>query len=526
MGEPPAPRRPPRRVPRRQRFPHPHRHPLPAHPRRIPRYEVESALRQHIAEVRLEGEERCAALALEPPRRGSQLSPAAAQPTQQRPLVGREPPPPTEQVAVLRRRDQLGCAPLQRRHRRPEQVPGERRLGAGEAGERVPLRRPGQAEQRAPGAAQSLELGRGSRGGGPAAERPGEREWVDQRVSLAHVPVQVRQRRDAGELPVVGLGAHVRDQREPQPQLGEPHRGEAQVHAEQRVRHHVAPHRARRPLARSATQPRQLVERAQQKRSRPHRRVEHGQAPQVGRSLRRLAAMDPALGGGRGEAEAVDQRGLEPGAYDLPHQRGGRVVAAAGAPLGGIHHALEHAAQHVGGDHVAVFGLARRKMESLQQVVERVAPLGVAPPRGAVAPLQGGGLEQAAVQERQPAERPSRARAVGGGAIKGPEAQRVEDPAVKRPPGGDAVVESADQVAAVPVQPPFSLDEVEEQHPCERGQRERVPLRPAARGRQPISEALERGAERAKEAWCDGFARERLTHPQAERQRRLAWSRG
>src|SRR5438477_142364 len=74
--------------------------------------------------------------------------------------------------------------------------------------------------------------------------------------------------------------------------------------------------------------------------------------------------MDPALGGGRGETEAVDQRGLEPGAYDLPHQCGGRVVAAAGAPLGGIHHALEHAAQHVGGDHVALLRFARRRSES------------------------------------------------------------------------------------------------------------------------------------------------------------------
>src|SRR5205807_8854734 len=104
-------------------------------------------------EGRLEREERRAALALEPYRRGPQLTPAGAQPPQQGTLVGREPSPAAEQVAVLRRRDQLRPAPLQRRYRRPKQPPGERGLGP-------------------------------------------------------------------GELPIVLIGAHIRDQGEPQPQLG------------------------------------------------------------------------------------------------------------------------------------------------------------------------------------------------------------------------------------------------------------------------------------------------------------------
>jgi len=358
-----------------------------------------------------------------------------------------------------------------------------------------------------------------------AAQRPRQRERIDERVPLAHVPVQVRQRRDPGQLPVVGLGAHVGDQGEPEPQLGEPHRGEAQIHSEQRMRHHVAPHRAGRRFARRAPQPGQLLERAEQECARAHRRIEHGEASQVGRPLRRLAAMDPTLRGGRGEAEPVHEHGLEPGTHDLPHQRGRRVIAAAGTPLGGIHHSFEHPAQHVGRDRVAVFGLARREVKPLEQVVERVAPVAVAPARGAVAPLQGRGLEQAAVQKRQAAERPGRAGAVGGRAVERPETQRVEHPAVKRTPGRDAVVEPADQVATVPVQPPLGLDEVEEQHPRERGQREGVTLGPAARCRQPIGQALERGAERAEETWCDGLARERFAHAQAQRQGRLAWPR-
>ena len=222
--------------------------------------------------------------------------------------------------------------------------------------------------------------------------------------------------------------------------------------------------------------------------------------------------MDPTLGGGWGETESVHQHGLEPRTHDLPHQRGRRVIAAAGAPFGGIHHPFEHPAQHVGRDRVAVFGLARGEMKPLEQAVERVAPVAVAPSRGPVAPLQGRRLEQAAVQERQAPERAGRAAAVDGRAVERPEAQRVEHPAVKRAARRDAVVESADQVATVPVQPPLGLNEVEEQHPRERGQREGVTLGPAARCRQAIGQTLQRGAERSEETRCDGLARERFAH--------------
>jgi hypothetical protein len=82
------------------------------------------------------------------------------------------------------------------------------------------------------------------------------------------------------------------------------------------------------------------------------------------------------------------QRGLESGAHQLAHQRGGRVVAAARAPLIGIHHAFEHAAQHVGRDELTGIVLAHREMKALEQIVEGRAPIGVAPHGGAVPALE------------------------------------------------------------------------------------------------------------------------------------------
>jgi len=102
----------------------------------------------------------------------------------------------------------------------------------------------------------------------------------------------------------------------------------------------------------------------------------------------------PALRGHWGEAEAVDEDRGQTGAHDLAHQGCGRVVAAARPSLSGVHHAFEHAAQHVGRDALThIVRLARREMESLEQPVKRVAPVGVAPADRALAPLERGGLE-------------------------------------------------------------------------------------------------------------------------------------
>src|SRR5438034_11068860 len=96
-------------------------------------------------------------------------------------------------------------------------------------------------------------------------------------------------------------------------------------------------------------------------------------------------------------------------------------------------------------------------MESLEQPVERVAPVGVAPADRALAPLERGGLEEPAVQKRQAAQCASRGGALGGRPIQGAEAQRIEHLAVEVVPAGDGLIETVDQIAAVAVQPALRL---------------------------------------------------------------------
>src|SRR5256884_151083 len=144
-------------------------------------------------------------------------------------LVGPEPPPPSEQIAILARGDQLGGAPLERRDGCREQAPCERRLGTGELTQGLLLGRSGEAEERAPGTREPLDVPGRSDGCGGAAERAGQREWVDQGISLAHVAVQIRQRSDPGKVGFV----LVRHEGEPQTQLGESYGGEFQIHAEE-----------------------------------------------------------------------------------------------------------------------------------------------------------------------------------------------------------------------------------------------------------------------------------------------------
>src|SRR2546423_14499023 len=105
--------------------------------------------------------------------------------------------------------------------------------------------------------------------------------------------------------------------------------------------------------------------------------------------MRRHAYVDQSRRGRRREPEAVGQYGLEAGAHDLTDQGGRGVVAAAGPPFVRVHHSLEHATEHVGSNELAGVMLPYREVESLKQVVERAAPVTIAPDRRAVSPLQG-----------------------------------------------------------------------------------------------------------------------------------------
>ena len=334
------------------------------------------------------------------------------------------------------------------------------------------------------------------------------------------MPIEVRQGCDPAEVCFV----LVLDEREPQAQLGEPDCRELQVHSEERVRHHVPAHARGGPFTRGAAQPGELLECTEQERSRTDGRVHNGQSPQVGARRRAVggrSVMQPAFGGSRSEAEPMHERPRKAGTHDLPHQRRRRVIAAAGAALYRVHHALEDAAQHVGRDRRAVLALPRREVEALEQIVEGITPVGVGPPGGPVASLEAGRLEQTAVQKRQIAQGACRAGALSDRPIEGTEAQRIEHMAMEVAAGGRALVETMDEVTPVSVQPALRLDEVQEQHSGEGSERQGVTLGAAAGGRKAIGEALERDPERLEEPWGDSFAGERLAHPQAQRERRL-----
>src|SRR5207244_3021160 len=125
----------------------------------------------------------------------------------------------------------------------------------------------------------------------------------------------------------------------------------------------------------------------------PDRRVENGDAPHVGRSVRARALIDPTLRRPRDELESVLEHRQETRSHDFSHEGGRRVVAPTAPPLDGIHHALEYPAQHVGRDGVAALLLPRGKVKTLEQIVERVTPVEVRPARRPEAPLERGRLE-------------------------------------------------------------------------------------------------------------------------------------
>src|SRR3989475_11989018 len=130
-------RRPPRGVAGCQRLPHLGGHPLAGNQGWVPGNEVDPAARQDVGEVRFEREERGTALKGETARGHPELTATGAHPPEQRALVRPEPPPPSEQISILARGDQLGGASLERRDGCREQAPCERPLGTGELTQRL-----------------------------------------------------------------------------------------------------------------------------------------------------------------------------------------------------------------------------------------------------------------------------------------------------------------------------------------------------------------------------------------------------
>src|SRR6267143_42158 len=155
----------------------------------------------------------------------------------------------------------------------------------------------------------------------------------------------------------------------------------------------------------------------------------------------------------RFQSEPVDEHRLQSRSYDLTHQRRGSVVAAARAPLLGLHDAFEHAAEHVWGDEVSGIVLADGEVESLEEIVERGAPIPVPPDGETATAFERGWLEQAAVEEW---DRPKRLR--GGAApigrpIQRTEAECVEKGPVKVPARREGAIEESGHITCVTIEP-------------------------------------------------------------------------
>src|SRR5439155_23298756 len=105
---------------------------------------------QDVGEMGFEGEERGTALTGEAARGRPQLAATGADAPEQCALVREESPPPSEQVAILARGDQLAGTPLERSDGCREPASRQCPLGPGELAQRLSLGRSGEAEECAP----------------------------------------------------------------------------------------------------------------------------------------------------------------------------------------------------------------------------------------------------------------------------------------------------------------------------------------------------------------------------------------
>ncbi len=218
---------------------------------------------------------------------------------------------------------------------------------------------------------------------------------IEEAVALPDQAVEVGER----EHRFRPVGPVVRDHREPEPELGESHGGGVPVHAEEIPLEDAAFRRCSRAVARGHRG--KLVQRAEQERTRAHRRVEDPE-PAYGPPGRLIAVGQTPLRLRLRTRQPSGDQCRERLAQQLANQ-GRRGVIGAGRPaLVGRHHPFEDPAEHVRGDATALT-LRDGEVEALEEPVEGVAPQEVRD----VAPqpsLEWVGLEEAAVEKRNRAE--------------------------------------------------------------------------------------------------------------------------
>src|SRR5438105_6807444 len=235
--------------------------------------------------------------------------------------------------------------------------------------------------------------------------------------------------------------------------------------------------------------------------------------------------MDPSRRVDWSQAEPMREYCLQSGPHHLADERRGSIVAAAGASFLGLHDALEYPSEHVRSDEFSGVVLADGEVKTLKQIVEGGAPIAVPPDRGAESALEGGRLEETAVEEGDLPERSGRGSTPISGPIQCTEAECVQEGPVEVTTRGQRAIEQSWYVARVAIEPALRLDEIEEEHAGECRQRERVTIHFRSRRVQAIGEPIQRRAECPEETGCNALAREDFRDAQREGERRFTLDR-
>ena len=287
------------------------------HPRRIAHDDIESPSTRDLGKVRREREGERAAVA-EPAQGRARGTERLAHGRERSPCRSGRRAPRLEEVRGARRKQQLAplsgieCDPL--RDRENSALP----LGDVKRGRQRALARSARAHVAQP---QRRKTG--------AIRDDGVREGVTREcVPFAHVPVEVRQRREAHRIVAVVLYDH----REPESQLAEPDCGGVDVHAEDRPREHLASHHTGcATVAAGDAQCCDRLQRVHEERSGTAGRIEHADG------VERVVRVGSHVRGERAAGDSCDQR----------MRRVERPLTATNLPG---HERLEGATQHLGID--------------------------------------------------------------------------------------------------------------------------------------------------------------------------------
>ena len=332
---------------------------------------------------------------------------------------------------------------------------------------------------------------------------PGHAARLEQTVALAYETIEVRQRLD----PLGALLPIIRDDGEPEAELGETNRRRTPVDPEEiALENPAASGRVRHAVGRGMG--REQVEGAQQECTRPDGGIEHRDIVERG-ARRALAVGQPPLRFGLAAAEPPRHRRGQRGLEQRADQSRRGVVGARGSARVPRHHALEHPAQHVRRDAARLASLGDGEVKPLEQPVECVSPDGVGnvAAEGAFDAMR---LEQATVQEGDGSESGRAAAPLGGRAVERAEEEWTEQVTVDAPPARQAAVHLFGEELFSAGEPPFGLDEIEEEDTGELEQRQAASVLAARPIGHALHHPLERCLELAEEAAPDLLSAQRV----------------